>query len=62
MARSKRTAKRKRTGIFVYCDSELKHRIERARRYTQRTISGYVLHATLKELEADEARMPAQSR
>lgn len=53
----KKPAKRKRTGIFIYCSDEFKQRLDRVRRFTGRTISGYVMHAALAAIEADEAKM-----
>lgn len=46
---------RKRTGIFIYCDESFKKRIDRARKQTGRTLSGYVVYATLQQLDKDEA-------
>jgi predicted DNA-binding protein len=54
--------RRKRTGIFIYCSEEMKKRINRARRYTNRTISGYVMEATVRMLEADELKMVSGRR
>jgi hypothetical protein len=53
----KKKPKRKRTGIFIYCSAELKLRIDRARQFTGRTISGYVLQCVQPQLMADEAEM-----
>ncbi len=58
----RKVQRRKRTGIFIYCSEEMKKRIDKARRFTNRTISGYVLDATLRKLESDELRMEARSR
>ena len=41
----------------MYCTEDMKKRIDKARRFTNRTISGYVLNATLRQLEADESVM-----
>jgi predicted DNA-binding protein len=49
--------KRKRTGIFIYCSEDLKQRLHRVRRFTGRTLSGYVMHAVMPRLEADEAEL-----
>ncbi len=54
--------RRKRTGIFIYCSDELKRRINAARKYTHRTISGYVLQCTILQLERDEAEMEKRTR
>jgi hypothetical protein len=57
MDKKRKRSRRKRTGIFIYCTEELKNRIDRARRFTSRTISGYVMNAVLPRLEADEVEM-----
>jgi uncharacterized protein (DUF1778 family) len=57
MKKKAKIQRRKRTGIFVYCTEDMKKRIDKARRFTNRTISGYVLNATLRQLEADESVM-----
>jgi hypothetical protein len=49
--------KAKRPAIFIYCTEELRRRIDRARRFTGRTISGYVLQCVKPQLEQDEADM-----
>lgn len=57
MAKKRRTSPtKKRTGIFIYCSEEFKDRVDRARKRTGRTISGYVTQATLLQLERDEDR------
>ena len=49
-------------GIYVYCTEEEKERIDRARRFTRRTLSGYMLEAALRQVEADELEMAKRKR
>ena len=44
-----------RTGIFVYCDTDLRDRLKRTARASGRTLYGYVLQCVLPQLERDEA-------
>ncbi|WP_041855787.1 hypothetical protein [Candidatus Korobacter versatilis] len=57
MPKKKSTPKKKRTGIFIYCSDEFRKRLNRVRSATGRTISGYMMHAALKEIEADERHL-----
>jgi hypothetical protein len=60
--KKRKVQRRKCTGIFVYCTEEMKKRIDKARRFTNRTISGYVMNATLRQLEIDELKMASGKR
>ena len=62
MKKQKIQPRRKRTGIFVYCTESMKKRIDKARRFTNRTISGYVLEATARLLESDEKVMHSRKQ
>jgi hypothetical protein len=48
---------RSRTVLFVICSEELKDRVKRAARFTDRDLSKYVIHAVKKQLESDESAM-----
>jgi uncharacterized protein (DUF1778 family) len=57
LIKKKTSNKKKRTGIFIYCGIDLRARLKRAARFSGRTLSGYVLHCVLPQIEGDEARM-----
>ena len=58
----KRKKRNRPLGIYVYCTEEEKERIDRARRFTRRTLSGYMLEAALRQVEADELEMAKRKR
>jgi uncharacterized protein (DUF1778 family) len=60
--KKKRTAQRKRSGIFIYCSEDLKRRLRSAAALAGSTLSGYVLVPARQRLEADEAKAARKSR
>ena len=57
MPKKTRPQRKRPVGIYVYVTAEEKKRIDRMRRFTGRTLSGYLLKATMKQVAADEAEM-----
>lgn len=55
MNKRKVIRRKKNPGVYMYCPEELKKRIDRARRLTNRTLTGYLQEAVERQLERDEA-------
>jgi nitrogenase subunit NifH len=55
--KKKEPKKSKRVGMFIYCEEAFKKRLDRVRRFTSRTVTGYVIHAVKRQIEIDEAEM-----
>jgi hypothetical protein len=54
--------KKKRTGIFIYCEVDLRTRLKRVARSGGQTLSGYVLACLRPQLERDERRVMKSRR
>ena len=62
MPKKPRAQRKRPIGIFVYLTAEERKRIDRVRRFTRRTLSGYLLYAAMKQVSADEAEMARQAK
>lgn len=56
MPRTARKSRAKRTGMFIYCTPEEKKRIKAIADTTRRSLSDYVMHATMLQVVEDEKR------
>jgi hypothetical protein len=62
MPKKPRAQRKRPIGIFVYLTADERKRIDRVRRFTRRTLSGYLLYAAMKQVSADEAEMARQAK
>lgn len=46
----------RRTGIWIYCDPDVKKRIRRCALDADQTISGYVMEVITRQVEIDESK------